>query len=114
MKHVYFIIKSLHYILMPVISNLTPNDSLGHHLQYNRVLVFTAKCLRAHNVFRRLHDGTPDLVWDAQLAHDSTEWAKYLVSIGRMKHSYRKGEGENIYYSKSKAPGTCASAVLAW
>ena len=48
---------------------------------------------------RRLHQNTPDVVWDASLAAGAQKWADYLVQSGSFKHS--KGNyGENLYWSQ--------------
>eukprot|EP00794_Sanderia_malayensis_P015913 gene15913-17513_t len=74
----------------------------------------TDVCLTSHNKLRALHVGTDPLVWDTSLASSAQLWAQHLVQLGSMKHSYVQGEGENIYYSKSKHVGACADAALAW
>ena len=73
-------------------------------------------CLQAHNAKRRLHDDTPQLVWDAMLAEDAQAWANHLVRLGHMEHSSVADQGENLYESWSTAPtaATCSQAVQAW
>jgi len=71
-------------------------------------------CVGAHNKLRELHVDTPKLQWDATLAAKAQAHAEYLVALGRIKHSYKKGIGENIYYAKMHQIPTCAEASQAW
>ncbi|KAJ7377238.1 hypothetical protein OS493_030049 [Desmophyllum pertusum] len=73
-----------------------------------------AACLQAHNDKRALHEGTPQLVWDATLAQHAKEWADHRASIGTLQHANLAGtgEGENLYLGP--AVKSCADAVEAW
>lgn len=80
-----------------------------------------AACLKAHNMLRRLHVDTPDLVWDDGLAAKAQAYAEQLVrdNIGLKKvelnHSDDDGIGENLFWSYHSGGGaTCAQASLSW
>ena len=62
-------------------------------------------CLRAHNEYRALHEGTPSMVWSDKLAEQAQDWADHIAQLGTMKHSSakdRKGQGENLACCKGK------------
>ncbi|XP_065657273.1 uncharacterized protein LOC105846266 isoform X2 [Hydra vulgaris] len=59
--------------------------------------------LLAHNNKRRMHQDTPDLVWDSKLAVEAKDWATQIAKAGGLKHSSSSNYGENLYYQWSSA-----------
>lgn len=55
-----------------------------------------APMLRVHNAARAEVRSTP-LVWDAALAAEARGWARRMARDGRMRHSGRRGHGENLW-----------------
>ena len=76
--------------------------------------VFAEKCLEEHNVLRRLHKNTPDLVWDDKLADIAQQYAEHLAERVDFRHS---SVGENMYMKINSGKSTlssCFDATLAW
>jgi len=83
-----------------------------------------AACVAAHNKFRRLHVGTPDVAWDAHLADGALYYAKHLASMapnsGPPPHSNKEdhvGISENLYYGWAGYPAvgfSCELVVKKW
>lgn len=77
-------------------------------------------CVRAHNMLRRLHQKTYDLVWDADIAAKAQAWANHLAEINRplsdteISHDSLPGYGENIYWGSDSKKRKCAQATLSW
>jgi uncharacterized protein YkwD len=79
-----------------------------------------AACVKAHNHFRRLHVGTPDVEWDTGMAAEAQVWADKLAGLGYMEHSRPNppgSYGENLFFAANTAPNfnpSCYDAVKAW
>ena len=61
--------------------------------------------IKAHNEYRRKHEGTPSVVWSDRLAEEAQAWADNIAKLGTMKHAAakdRKGQGENIACCKGE------------
>lgn len=82
-------------------------------------------CLNSHNTLRQLHQNTPNMVWDSNLASAAQAYAETLVGNNRytantkLEHdptNSAKGYGENLYWSANSygAVSVCAQASLAW
>ena len=61
--------------------------------------------LDAHNKMRSLHQNTPSLVWDQDLADSSSAWAEKLIRehAGNLMHCKERGDnvGENLFAAMS-------------
>lgn len=71
-------------------------------------------CLQAHNEKRALHQNTPDLVWDANLAQQAKDWADTLAYWRNLTHAGVTGQGENLYWGTGRSAKTCREAVQSW
>ena len=62
---------------------------------------FEQESLDAHNKYRAIHN-VAAMKLNKDMNAKATKWAKYMASLGTLKHSESKerdGNGENIYYS---------------
>jgi len=89
----------------------------------SRSIDVKADCLYAHNKVRALHQNTPDLEYDDDLAEGAQKWAEHLASIGNPRlhspESERPGQGENLFFnsvgsSLGNSQATPAVAVFKW
>ena len=75
------------------------------------------EALYAHNVARRKHENTNDLVWDAELARYAQAYANVLANTGKFEHSNELGalrQNENLYYGIANGAKKFADAAFAW
>ena len=56
---------------------------------------FVSDCLDGHNVFRKNYK-VNNLTWSNSLAASAQNWANYMATNRRLKHSGTSGVGENI------------------
>jgi len=65
----------------------------------SRTIDVKADCLAAHNKVRALHQNTPDMEYDDDLAAGAQAWAEHIAGLGYLDHStdsQRPGQGENL------------------
>ena len=76
-------------------------------------------CLNEHNIRRRKHQNTADLVYDLILEQSAQTWANYMASTGKFEHENQNTYGENLA-SRSSFPTpptkeiSIKSALIGW
>lgn len=73
-----------------------------------------AACLNSHNKVRRLHQNTPDMIYDTNLELAAQEWARRLATE---KAFYHGSTGENLFYVTNYDTSVnhrVEEAVFAW
>ena len=91
------------------------------HNIYSEAKVDVKVCLDAHNTLRALHQDTPALEWDEELARKAQAYAEKLIENNRgstrtslVHEEPSNGMGENLYYSDRKDIKTCVDASNNW
>lgn len=72
------------------------------------------QCLSAHNKLRKLHEDTPPLEWDEELAQEAQKYAEHLVNELELHHG---AVGENMFLkcgSNGTTVQSCNEASNAW
>ncbi|XP_032238340.2 protein PRY2 [Nematostella vectensis] len=81
----------------------------------SNVAVVSSECLGAHNNKRALHQNTPNLSWNADMATEAAAYALKLAQTQNFVHS-DTSDGENLYNKEttSGTVSTCQDAVDSW
>ncbi|XP_065647709.1 uncharacterized protein LOC105846415 isoform X4 [Hydra vulgaris] len=89
-------------------------NSLGNQNDLN-ANEFDQVGLRAHNVFRKIHN-VPELQLNAELSASAQKYAVYLSSIQRLQHSNVADEGENLGFQcfSDEKEASAANIVKDW
>ncbi|EDO30082.1 predicted protein [Nematostella vectensis] len=86
----------------------------GHNHKFHTTVV-SSECLGAHNNKRALHQNTPNLSWNADMATEAAAYALKLAQTQNFVHS-DTSDGENLYNkgTTSGTVSTCQDAVDSW
>ncbi|XP_065654923.1 uncharacterized protein LOC105846415 isoform X2 [Hydra vulgaris] len=89
-------------------------NSLGTRIDLN-ANEFDQVALRAHNVFRKIHN-VPSLQLNAELSASAQKYAVYLSGIQRLQHSNVADQGENLGFEclSGEQEASAADMVKKW
>ena len=99
-------------VALPASAEALPASAEGHRsapiaeISHTQPAVSAAERLLVVHNAERLRLGLPPLAWNPSLARDAGDYAKQLLSQGRLQHasiSARKGNGENLWMGTAGA-----------